>query len=107
MSISIAYLALAILVNCASNLIFKAASFASGAGRIVRIALGLALGTFYVLIYSKSLERIKLSIAYPTLACGSLIIITLVSAFLFRETISIKAAAGMALAIGGISLIAI
>jgi len=107
MGTAIAYLSLAILFNSGSNLALKLASLAGGAGRALEIALGLALGTCNVIIYSKSLERIKLGVAYPALSCGSLVIITLASALVFRETISVKTIMGMALAVGGITLIAI
>jgi multidrug transporter EmrE-like cation transporter len=94
---SVFYLALAILCNVAANVLFKQASGLPGWSleKLGIFGLGLAIGLANTLFYIKALEDYALSVAYPIFMAGSVILITALSAWIFREYISIQKAAGL------------
>jgi multidrug transporter EmrE-like cation transporter len=105
MQLAIAFLSLSIVLNSASNLILKFASSSQGIARAAKVVLGLALGVCNVLVYSRSLEKIRLSIAYPALSIGSIVVITAVSALIFKDPLPVKTVAGIGFAMFGVFLI--
>lgn len=91
------YLALAVAFNVIANALFKYASGMPGWSmrKISLFGLGLAIGLVNTLCYIKALEAYALSVAYPVFMAGSVILITLISALLFSEQISVQKAAGL------------
>ena len=99
------FLCAAIGLNSASSVVIKYSGSLRGLGAGLLMGLGLGLGALNVLCYSRALESLKLSEAYLALSAGSLLVITLASAVLFRELPSLRQLGGMALVLGGIGLV--
>ena len=91
------YLALAVVCNVIANILFKQASGLPGwtMPKFGIFGLGLAIGLANTLFYIKALEEYALSVAYPIFMAGSVILITALSAWIFREEISLQKAAGL------------
>ena len=104
---SAVYLTLAVLFNVAANALFKHAAGMQGwtMHKSALLGLGLAIGLANTLCYIKALEAYALSVAYPVFMAGSVILITLLSAFLFSEQISIQKAAGLCAIGAGLALL--
>jgi len=105
--LAIICLAATIVVNSAMSLLFKLSASTKGPIQAAAFIIALLSGTGYALLYAKALSKIKLNVAYPTVAIGSLVLITLSSALIFRETMTLRSAAGMIVAIAGIALITV
>ena len=101
------YLALAIFFNAAANSLFKFTSaipeFSVRKGGFLSLAL--LIGLANTLCFIKSLEKIDLSTSYPIFSGGSIILISLISAILFRETFSAQKLIGVLVLCGGMYLI--
>ena len=110
-----ALLALALTLNAAANILLKV-----GAGRLgpihepdlvarllgnVHLWAGLALFALNVVFYAAALTRLNLSVAYPVMTAGGVIIVVTVSFIWLREPISGSQALGLALLIAGILLV--
>jgi multidrug transporter EmrE-like cation transporter len=82
----------AVLFNTAANLLFKHASalptWTLQKSGLFLLALGLGLAN--TLLYIKSLEKMDLGLAYPLLSAGSIILIAALSAYVFKEAISLQ-----------------
>jgi multidrug transporter EmrE-like cation transporter len=91
------YLSLAVVFNVIANVLFKHASGMPGWSmhKIALFGLGLAIGLANTLCYIKALEEYALSVAYPVFMAGSVILITLVSALILGEQVSLQKAAGL------------
>jgi multidrug transporter EmrE-like cation transporter len=91
------YLALAVVFNVIANALFKVASGLPGWSmhKVSLFGLGLAIGLANTLCYIKALEHYALSVAYPIFMAGSVILVTLVSALMLGEQISVQKAAGL------------
>lgn len=86
----------AIVFNMGSGILYKASSNQSDKKTsIFLISLGLILGIFNVLLYTFSLKKIRLNVAYPIFSGGSIILITLFSIIFFNEAISMKVVIGV------------
>jgi multidrug transporter EmrE-like cation transporter len=66
---------------------------------------GLILGAVNSFLFTKSLKDLNLGIAYPIFSAGSIIVIMIVSAYLFGENFKPINAAGALVAIAGIILL--
>lgn len=101
------------LLSTVGNLCLKKASMASnGAGFIEMIFQPYFMcGCFFyginVLLFSKALQTIDVSKAYPILAAVGFSTLAIMAAFVFRETLSITNYVGMFVIIAGISLVAL
>jgi multidrug transporter EmrE-like cation transporter len=97
----------AVVFNTIANIIFKSASaipvFTTRKG--ILFGVGLFLGLVNTLCYLKALEKIDLSVAYPVFSAASIILIALVSVFVFREGVSVQKAAGLLAICGGLALL--
>ncbi len=71
------------------------------------VGLGLLLFAANVVLYTVALQRVSLSIAYPTMVVGSLLIITAASAWYLHEQVTAVQLVGAALALAGVVLISI
>lgn len=56
-------------------------------------------------IFGLVLQKMNLSIAYPTLVVGAIVIVVLVSAFLLKENINLLQIVGILLVMGGVWLL--
>jgi multidrug transporter EmrE-like cation transporter len=96
----------AAIMNVGSSLSLKFSSRREGLLKYALFALGLGFGALNVPLYASSLKRIPLGVAYPLLASASIILITLASALVFKERITIRSVAGITVIIAGIFIIA-
>lgn len=69
------------------------------------VGLGLLLFAANVVLYTIALQKVSLSIAYPTMVIGSLLIITAASAWYLHEQVTVVQLIGAALALAGVVLI--
>ena len=88
-------LLLALVANAAANVLIKAAAARTpeGAGALaqvldLRFVVGLACFGLALVGYALALRRFDLSLGYPVMTGGGLVLVTLVSAWWFRETIT-------------------
>jgi multidrug transporter EmrE-like cation transporter len=105
MYISALFLILAMLFNSFASTLFKLSADQKNQYSVLFMVIGLLLGGINAVFYTKSLNRIPLSIAYPVFSAGSIILITLVSMFFFREKLNIKQMLGMVTIMAGIVLV--
>ena len=109
MSLSVFALLAAIISNSAANILIKKASaheiglalyltpwFISGAA-----LYGVSLAT-----YTLALKTIPLSIAYPILISGSLIVVAFYALFFLQEPFGISRFIGFSLLLAGVALVA-
>ncbi len=98
-------IALSSLFLCIGNLCLKHAKM-QGKGFLSPIfLLGIAIFTANMGIYSKALEKIPLSQAYPVFASLGFLLIAVASIYFFNESLSLKQWLGIALMLAGIILI--
>jgi len=69
------------------------------------LLLGIALFGLNVLVYATALARVNLSVAYPVMVAGSMIVVVLLSATWLREPVTSVQLSGIALLILGIVLV--
>lgn len=98
----LAALLLALVANAAANILIKAAAARTpeGAGALaqvfdLRFLGGLACFGLALVGYALALRRFDLSLGYPVMTGGGLVLVTLVSAWWFRETITPLRAIGI------------
>ena len=102
---AVAFLILAILFNAGASGLFKVSAMRDSTPALLLMALGMIVGGVNAFFYTKALGKIPLSVAYPVFSAGSIVLITLASIALFRETLSLKQLAGLVLLLLGILLI--
>ncbi len=85
-------------VGADPTLVRKALAFLNGVTLVAMVLFGLNL-----LFYRKALERVPLSVAYPIMLAGSLVLATLAARFIpvLQETISTMQVAGMVVIVVG------
>jgi multidrug transporter EmrE-like cation transporter len=69
------------------------------------LILGIALFGLNVLVYATALTRVNLSVAYPVMVAGSMIVVVLLSTTWLREPVTWVQLSGIALLILGIVLV--
>jgi|MudIll2142460700_1097286.scaffolds.fasta_scaffold290748_2 small multidrug resistance pump len=69
------------------------------------LLLGIALFGLNVLVYATALAKVNLSVAYPVMVAGSMIVVVLLSATWLREPVTSVQLSGIALLILGIVLV--
>jgi len=118
-------LVIALVLNAAANVLMKIgavqekaaapglgpdASFVARALNFLNAAtvVGIVLFAANVLVYRKALDALNVSVAYPIMVSGGLILVSLAAAGLpvLRERISLLQIAGMALIAVGVWLVA-
>ena len=118
-------LMIALVLNAAANVLMKVgavqeraaagslgadASFLAKAANFLNLAtvLGIALFAANVLVYRKSLDVLNVSVAYPVMVSGGLILVTLAAALLpiLAERISPVQIGGMVLIALGVWMVA-
>jgi len=103
------YLALgaAILFNSLANFLMKKASGGHSVDALLQpffMAAVLCFG-MNLIFYSRSLKGLPLSLAYPVLVGGSLLLVTLVSWYFGEEVVDARRIAGIGLLILGLLLL--
>jgi len=111
---------IALILNAAANILIKVGTSGIGSlagltkARIIfgyltnpYILIGLAIFSVNIYLYMAALSKINVSVAYPILTCGGLLIISLFAVFVFKETLSIVQIAGLALLALGIILVSL
>ena len=112
------FLAIALLLNASANILLKL-----GSGRLSELKglsmleivprlltnfylmIGLAFFALNVLFYASALNRLNLSIAYPIMMAGGIVIITVFSTLYMKETLTFIQYAGISLIAVGIILV--
>lgn len=110
------FLALALALNATANVLLKVGAARLGGleepnlvGRLItnyHLLAGLSLFALNVVFYVLALARLNLSIAYPIMMAGGVVIIIAVSVLLLHETLTTRQAVGLFLLIAGIVLVA-
>ncbi len=110
-----ALLVMALLLNACANTLLKVGASRFGdsadASLLLRVLgnphllLGLLLFVVNVGCYVAALGQLKLSVAYPVMAAGSLLIVVLSSAFWLGEAVSMVQWSGVVLLLIGILLV--
>jgi multidrug transporter EmrE-like cation transporter len=109
------FLALALTLNAGANILLKI-----GAGRLGRLdepgllgrlasdyflIAGVLLFALNVVFYIAALTRLNLSLAYPIMVAGGLIIVVSASVLMLREPLTLGQVIGLVLLVIGIGLI--
>jgi len=100
------FLSMAVLFNISAYIIFK--SISGRQNDLAWTALfctGLILAGINTWFFTRSLKDLNLSVAYPVFSAASILIIILISLFLFHEKISLVNVFGGGLVIAGIVLL--
>jgi small multidrug resistance pump len=108
-------LAIALVLNASANALLKAgsASISSGVGKASLLAAatnpflvgGIVLFALNVLCYTFALSKLPLSLAYPAMVIGGLLIVTTASVLIFGESLSYLQVGGLALIVFGVALL--
>ena len=110
------FLTLALALNATANVLLKVGAARLGGldephmiGRLItnyHLLAGLGLFALNVVFYVLALTRLNLSLAYPIMTTGGVVIIVAVSVLLLHEALSTRQAVGLFLLIVGIVLVA-
>ena len=102
------YLLLSIGFNIASYTLYKGISNKqSSVIWYLLLLLGLGLGGINVLFFTKALKGIQLNVAYPVFSGACILSISLISFFVFGETISFTNILGAVVVVIGVTLLSI
>jgi small multidrug resistance pump len=109
------FLALAMILNAAANILLKVGANhlgdPLGPGLLGRLAMnyhllaGLLLFALNVMFYFAALTRLNLSVAYPIMVAGGITIVVSASVLVLREAVTPLQAVGLALLVLGIALV--
>lgn len=99
-------LSLSIVFNVAANTLFKTAGAIQDLSirKGIVLGIGLLIGLANTVCFIKALEKIDLGTAYPVFSAASIVLIGVVSPFVFGEQMSIQKAAGLAVICAGLFL---
>lgn len=110
------FLALALTLNATANILLKIGAARLGGldgadliGRVLtnyQLLAGLALFALNVVFYVAALTRLNLSVAYPIMMAGGVIIVVSISVLFLREAVTARQMLGLLLLILGIVLVA-
>lgn len=89
-------------LTCAGNLCIKQARIQGEGVFSPFFLLGLFLFTLNMLAFSKALEGLPLSAAYPVFSGLGFILVAIASIFIFEESISLRQWVGMGLVLSGL-----
>jgi small multidrug resistance pump len=115
-SMGYVFLVLALTLNALANVLLKVGAMRLGPlgepdliARLVanrQLLAGLALFALNVVFYVLALTRLNLSVAYPIMVAGGVLIVVSVSIFFLHEAVSGRQMLGLLLLILGIVLVA-
>ena len=110
------FLALALTLNATANVLLRLGAARIGGldgadliGRVLtnyHLLAGLALFALNVVFYVAALTRLNLSVAYPIMMAGGVVIVVAVSVLFLRETVAAREMLGLLLLLLGIVLVA-
>lgn len=110
------FLALALALNATANVLLKSGAAQLGtvggpglAGRLIgnhQLLAGLALFALNVVFYLAALTRLDLSVAYPIMVAGGIVIVVAASVLHLREVVTIPQLVGLGFLLLGIVLVA-
>lgn len=110
-----AFLALALTLNAAANVLLKVGAARLGPivgpGLALRVArdwqllLGLLLFALNVVFYAAALTRLDLSVAYPIMVAGGILIVVAIAAFVLGEAVTPLQGLGLLLLLVGVVLV--
>ena len=108
------FLVTALLLNAAANILMKAGAMDLSRGTPgplwLRLATngpliaGVAGFGFALFFYSLALQRLDLSVCYPVMTGGGLLVVTVASALRYRETLGADKIVGIVLILIGTSI---
>ena len=108
-------LVVALTLNATANILLKLGATQLGGlggpdliGRLARdyyLFAGLLLFALNVVFYMVALSRLDLSVAYPIMVAGGIVIVVSVSALLLGEPIDVPQGIGLILLVVGIALV--
>ena len=111
------FLFIAMLLNAAANLMMKHSANLAGSESTLAekifspaglwLSLGLFLFAANVIFYRVALERVDVSVGYPIMVGGGLVIISLIAVFAFQEAFSWKLMVGYLLVFAGLVFISV
>jgi multidrug transporter EmrE-like cation transporter len=109
------FLTLALLFNATANILLKVGATRlgpiEGPGLVARVAgdgyllAGVLLFALNVVLYTAALTRLDLSVAYPIMVAGGIVIVVSVSTLVLRETVTVVQSIGLVLLVLGIALV--
>lgn len=109
------FLTLALTLNATANILLKVGATRLGSvsepGLVGRLAAdyylmaGLLLFALNVVFYFAALTRLNLSVAYPIMVAGGILIVVSVSVFVLREAVTPLQTVGIGLLLLGIVLV--
>ncbi len=109
------FLVLALLLNATANVLLKIGATRlgplEGPGLLARVAGdvyllgGVLLFALNVVFYAAALTRLDLSVAYPIMVAGGIVIVVSVSALVLRESVTLVQSLGLMLLVIGIALV--
>jgi multidrug transporter EmrE-like cation transporter len=110
------FLLLALTLNATANILLKVGAARLGEltqpgllGRLItdyHLLAGLSLFALNVVFYVLALTRLNLSVAYPIMMAGGIVIIATFSVLLLQEALTMRQGVGLFLLIVGIVLVA-
>lgn len=95
------FLFLAVIFITASRTFYKLAADNESL-KILLFVIGISLGFFHALFYTKSVALIELSVANVVFIGGSLICVEIVAVVLFREHLNLQKSIGLVLVLAGL-----
>jgi len=109
------FLVLAMTLNAAANVMIKFGAARLGAfgdpgfvGRAVTnlpLIAGIGLFALNLVFYTAALSRLNLSLAYPVMMAGGVLIVVTLSVLFLREALSLTQMAGLLLLVVGLVLL--
>ena len=105
MNAPILFLAAAILLNAGSGILYKWSAQSGGLVATALFLAGITLGGVNAFLYTKSLARIHLNVAYPIFSAGSILLVAVASILIFSESFSLKQGLGIVAVLAGIVLV--
>ena len=107
MNPGLAYLAGSVLLGVSGQMLFKAAAL-RGSGMVAlwswQTAVGCALYALSTILYLLSLQRIPISVAMPSVACGY-VLVSLLGWWWWREPFAYGQLIGLVLILAGVGLL--
>jgi|GEM_PF-6624877 multidrug transporter EmrE-like cation transporter len=100
-------LALSIALNVAGNGLYKLASRYEGAKAAAITFGGMVLGALTVILFSRSLVKLPLNVAFPIFSAVSIAAVAFVAGVFFHESLSRNQALGTLVILVGIGLMSL
>jgi multidrug transporter EmrE-like cation transporter len=100
-------LALSIILNVAGNGLYKLASRYEGWTAIAITFGGMVVGAVTVILFSRSLVRLPLNVAFPVFSAVSIVAVAVAASVFFHEPLSRNQALGSVVILVGVGLMSL